>query len=554
MTNKPKLKIIPLGGIDEIGKNITVLECEGDIIVIDCGSIFPKEDMLGIDLVIPDISYLVANKEKIRGFVFTHGHEDHIGATPYVLDKVPAPIYGSSLTLALINNKLREHHIHGVDFNVVTSRQVVQLGCFSVQFIKVNHSIAGAFALAITTPAGTVVHSGDFKIDYTPPDGEVTDLSALAAVGDRGVLALMCESTNVERAGYTMSESKVAKTFHDQISTATGRVIIAMFASNVNRVQQVVDCAVQYGRKVCFVGRSMINVSTVAMELGELVIPRESILEMDDLGNYRDDQILVITTGSQGEPMSGLTRMAFSEHRKLQIKASDKVIVSSSAIPGNEVFVSRVINQLYRCGAEVIYDAMAEVHVSGHACQEELKLMHTLVRPQYFIPVHGEYRMLWQHAELAESLGRARENIILPELGQVIEMNADSLALSGVVPTGTVLVDGLGIGDVGNVVLRDRKHLSEDGLIIVAMAFDRTNGVLVSGPDVISRGFVYVRENEDIIEGIREVVRKIITSYARIEGSDWPGIKNRIKDEVRRFVFERIKRNPMILPVIVDLG
>ncbi len=554
MTNKPTLKIIPLGGIDEIGKNITVLECEGDIIVIDCGSIFPKEDMLGIDLVIPDISYLVANKEKIRGFVFTHGHEDHIGATPYVLDKVPAPVYGSNLTLALIKNKLREHHIHGIDFNVVTSRQVIKLGCFSVQFIKVNHSIAGAFALAITTPAGTVVHSGDFKIDFTPPDGEVTDLSALAAVGDRGVLALMCESTNVERAGYTMSESKVAKTFRDQISTAAGRVIIAMFASNVNRVQQVVDCAVQYGRKVCFVGRSMINVSTVAMELGELVIPRDSILEMDDLGNYRDDQILVITTGSQGEPMSGLTRMAFSEHRKLQIKSSDKVIVSSSAIPGNEVFVSRVINQLYRCGAEVIYDAMAEVHVSGHACQEELKLMHTLVRPKYFIPVHGEYRMLWQHAELAESLGRARENIILPELGQVIEMSMDSLALSGVVPTGTLLVDGLGIGDVGNVVLRDRKHLSEDGLIIVAMAFDRTNGVLVSGPDVISRGFVYVRENEDIIEGIREVVRKIITSYARIEGSDWPGIKNRIKDEVRRFVFERIKRNPMILPVIVDLG
>ena len=554
MQNKPKLKIIPLGGLDEIGKNMTVLECEGDIIVIDCGSIFPKEDMLGIDLVIPDISYLVANKDKIRGFVFTHGHEDHIGATPYVLDKIPVPIYGSNLTLALINNKLREHRVHNIVSNVMTPRQVVQIGCFSVQFIKVNHSIAGAFALAITSPAGTVVHSGDFKIDYTPTDGEVTDLSALAAVGDRGVLALLCESTNVERPGYTMSESKVGKTFHDQISTAAGRVIIAMFASNVNRVQQVVDCAIQYGRKVCFVGRSMINVSTVAMELGELVIPRDSIMEMDDLGNYRDDQILVITTGSQGEPMSGLTRMAFSEHRKLQIKAADKVIVSSSAIPGNEVFVSRVINQLYRCGAEVVYDAMAEVHVSGHACQEELKLMHTLVRPQYFIPVHGEYRMLWQHAELAESMGRARENIILPELGQVIEMNADSLAISGVVPTGTVLIDGLGIGDVGSVVLRDRKHLSEDGLIIIAMAFDRTNGVLVSGPDVISRGFVYVRENEDIIEGIREVVRKIITSYARIEGSDWPGIKNRIKDEVRRFVFERIKRNPMILPVIVDLG
>jgi ribonuclease J len=554
VTNKPKLKIIPLGGIDEIGKNMTVLECEGDIIVVDCGSIFPKEDMLGIDLVIPDISYLVANKEKIRGFVFTHGHEDHIGATPYVLDKIPVPIYGSNLTLALINNKLREHHVHNIVSNVMTSRQVVQIGCFSVQFIKVNHSIAGAFALAITSPAGTIVMTGDFKIDYTPTDGEVTDLSALAAVGERGVLALLCDSTNVEQPGYTMSESKVGKTFHDQISTATGRVLIAMFASNVNRVQQVADCAIQYGRKVCFVGRSMVNVSTVAMELGLLVIPRESILEMDDLGNYRDEQILVITTGSQGEPLSGLVRMAFSEHRKLQIKAADKIIVSSSAIPGNEVFVSRVINQLYRCGAEVVYDAMAEVHVSGHACQEELKLMHTLVRPQYFIPVHGEYRMLWQHAELAESMGRARENIILPELGQVIEMNADSLAISGVVPTGTVLIDGLGIGDVGSVVLRDRKHLSEDGLIIIAMAFDRTNGVLVSGPDVISRGFVYVRENEDIIEGIRVVVRKIITSYSRIEGSDWPGIKNRIKDEVRRFVFERIKRNPMILPVIVDLG
>lgn len=554
MASQSKLKIIPLGGIDEIGKNITVLECDGDMIVIDCGSIFPKEDMLGIDLVIPDISYLVANADKLRGFVFTHGHEDHIGATPYVLAKVPAPIFGSRLTLALIENKLREHRVTGIEAVPVESRQVIKLGCFSVQFIKVNHSIAGAFALAISCPAGTIVHSGDFKIDFTPPDGEVTDLSALAAVGDQGVLALLCESTNVERAGYTMSERKVAQTFTDQISSARGRVIIAMFASNVNRVQQVVDCAIAYGRKVCFVGRSMVNVSTVAMELGELVIPRESILEMDDLNNYRDEQILVITTGSQGEPMSGLTRMAFSEHRRLQIKASDKVIISSSPIPGNEVFVSRVINQLYRCGAEVIYEAMADVHVSGHACQEELKLMHTLVHPQYFIPVHGEYRMLWQHAELAESLGMPRGNIILPETGQVIEMNHESIALSGIVPTGTVLVDGLGIGDVGNVVLRDRKHLSQDGLIIVAMAFDRTNGVLVSGPDVISRGFVYVRENEDIIEGIRGVVRNIINSYERIEGNDWPGIKNRIKDELRRFIYEKIKRNPMILPVIVDLG
>ena len=554
MTSKSKLKIIPLGGIDEIGKNITAMECDGDLIVIDCGSTFPKEDMLGIDLVIPDISYLEANKERLRGFVFTHGHEDHIGATPYVLAKVPAPIYGSRMTMALIGNKLKEHRVNGIEMHTVEPHQVIQLGCFSIQFVRVNHSIAGAYALIITTPAGTIIHSGDFKIDYTPSEGHVTDIGALAAAGERGVMALMCESTNVERPGYSMSERKVGQTFTDQISTATGRVIIAMFASNVNRVQQVVDCALQYGRKVCFVGRSMVNVSTVAMDLGLLEIPRDSVLELDDIPNYRDDQVLVITTGSQGEPMSGLTRMAFSEHRKLQIKSSDKVIMSSSPIPGNEIYVSRVINQLYRCGAEVIYDAMADVHASGHAFQEELKLMHALVKPHYFIPVHGEYRMLWQHAELAESMGMPRENIILPENGQVIEMSSDSVALSGIVPTGTILVDGLGIGDVGNVVLRDRKHLSQDGLIIVAMAFDRTNGVLVSGPDVISRGFVYVRENEDIIDGIRGVVRNIISSYERIEGSDWPSIKNRIKDELRRFIFEKIKRNPMILPVIVDLG
>ncbi len=554
MTSKSKLKIIPLGGIDEIGKNITAFECDGDLIVVDCGSTFPKEDMLGIDLVIPDISYLDANRDRVRGYVFTHGHEDHIGATPYILSKVPAPIFGSRMTMALINNKLKEHHVTGIQMNTVEPRQVIQLGCFTIQFVRVNHSIAGAFSLIITTPAGTVIHSGDFKIDYTPSEGRVTDLGALAAAGEAGVMALMCESTNVERPGYSMSERKVAQTFIDQISTATGRVIIAMFASNVNRVQQVVNCALQYGRKICFVGRSMVNVSTVAMDLGLLEIPRDSVIELDDVPNYRDDQVLVLTTGSQGEPMSGLTRMAFSEHRKLQIKSTDKVIMSSSPIPGNEIYVARVINQLYRCGAEVIYDAMADVHASGHAFQEELKLMHALVKPEFFIPVHGEYRMLWQHAELAESMGMPRENIILPENGQVIEMSPGSVALSGIVPTGSVLVDGLGIGDVGNVVLRDRKHLSQDGLIIVAMAFDRTNGVLVSGPDVISRGFVYVRENEDIIEGIREVVRKIISSYERIEGSDWPSIKNRIKDEMRRFIFDKIKRNPMILPVIVDLG
>lgn len=554
MAKKSKLRIIPLGGVDEIGKNMTAFEYEDDILVVDCGSIFPKEDMLGIDLVIPDASYLVANKDRVRGYVFTHGHEDHIGATPYVLAEVPAPVYGTQLTLALIDLKLREHRVGGIQFNTIVPRDEVKIGQFTVKFIKVNHSISGACALAITCPAGTVVHSGDFKIDYTPVDGEVTDLSTLAAVGDAGVLCLMCESTNIERPGYTMSEKKIGEMFVSQFRNAQGRVIVAMFSSNINRLQQVVDSAIRFGRKTCFVGRSMISVSQVAMQLGELTIPNEWLVELDDLDQYRDDEILILTTGSQGEPMSGLTRMAFSEHRKLQIKPTDKVIISATPIPGNEKFVSRVIDQLYRCGAEVIYEAMAEVHVSGHACQEEIKLMHTLVRPRYFIPIHGEYRMLWQHAELAETLGMDRQNIVLPTAGQIIEMDADSLAITGTVPTGEVLVDGLGIGDVGNVVLRDRKHLSQDGLIIVAMAFDRTNGILVSGPDVISRGFVYVRENEDIIEQTRDVVRTIIASYGRIEGSDWPSIKNRIKDELHRYIYEKIKRNPMILPIIVDLG
>ena len=554
MPQAPKLRIIPLGGVAEIGKNMTAFEYEDDILVVDCGSIFPSEDMLGIDLVIPDVSYLVANKDRVRGYVFTHGHEDHIGATPYVLRQVPAPIYGTRLTLALIDIKLREHRVGGIQLNAVLPKDEVRIGQFTVKFIKVNHSIPGACALAISCPAGVVVHSGDFKIDYTPVDGEVTDLGTLAAIGERGVLALLCESTNIERPGYTMSERKIGETFVNQFRNAQGRVIVAMFASNINRLQQVVDSGIRFGRKVCFIGRSMISVSRVAMQLGELNIPDEYLLEVDDLDNYRDDEILVLTTGSQGEPMSGLTRMAFSEHRKLQIKPSDKVIISATPIPGNEKFVSRVINQLYRCGAEVIYEAMAEVHVSGHACQEEIKLMHTLVKPKYFIPVHGEYRMLWQHAELAEALGMDRQRIVLPSAGQVIEMSQNTLSIAGTVPVGEVLVDGLGIGDVGNVVLRDRKHLSQDGLIIVAMAFDRTNDVLVSGPDVISRGFVYVRENEDIIESTREVVRNIIASYGHIEGSDWPSIKNRIKDELHRFIYEKIKRNPMILPIIVDLG
>ena len=554
MAPTSKLKIISLGGVDEIGKNMTIFEYEDDILVVDCGSMFPSDDMLGIDLVIPDISYLIANKDRVRGYVFTHGHEDHIGASPYILEQVPAPIYGTRLTLSLIDIKLREHRVNGISFNTVEPKDEVQIGAFRVKFIKVNHSIPGACALVITCGAGIVVHSGDFKIDFTPVDGQVTDLGSLAETGSKGVLALLCESTNIERPGYTMSERKIGDTFVNQFRNAAGRVIVDMFASNINRMQQVIDSALHFGRKVCFVGRSMVSVSQVAMDIGELVIPPDALLEIDDLDNYPDDEILILTTGSQGEPMSGLTRMAFSEHRKLQIKQSDKVIISATPIPGNEKFVSRVINQLYRCGAEVIYEAMAEVHVSGHACQEEIKLFHTLVNPKYFIPVHGEYRMLWQHAELAESLGMPRENIVIPVMGNVIEMNHEGVAITGTIPTGEVLIDGLGIGDVGNVVLRDRKHLSQDGLIIVAMAFDRTNGILVSGPDVISRGFVYVRENEDIIESTRDIVRGIIASYEHIEGSDWASIKNRIKDELHRYIYEKIKRNPMILPIIVDLG
>jgi ribonuclease J len=552
-TEQSNLKIIPLGGVDEFGKNITAVEYGDDIIVVDCGSIFPEADMLGVDLVIPDVTYLIKNKEKIRGMFITHGHEDHIGATPYVLRQISVPLYGTKLTLALIDLKLKEHRLSGVQLNVIKPLDVVNAGSFSVQFIHVNHSIADAVSLAITCPAGTVVFSGDFKIDYTPISGGVTDLATFASLGQQGVLAFMCDSTNVERKGYTMSETRINQTFIDQFQQAKGRVFVAMFASNIHRVQMVVDSAALFGRKVCFVGRSMVNVTRVAMSIGELTIPEENMVDIDDLGNYADDEILIVTTGSQGEAMAGLTRMAYGEHRKIQIQPTDMVIISASPIPGNEKAIARVINQLYRCGANVIYGQIAEVHVSGHACQEELKLLHVLLKPKYFIPVHGEYSKLWQHAELAESLGTPSENIVIPECGQVIEMSADSLAITGVVPTGGVLVDGLGIGDVGNVVLRDRKHLSQDGLIIVVMAIDRDNGKLVSGPDIVSRGFVYVRESEDIIENARELTRFIIASYDSLDGSEWQSMKNRIKDELHSYIFEKIKRNPMILPIIMEI-
>ena len=547
-----RLRIVALGGVDEIGKNMYVFEYEDDIIVVDCGSIFPKEDMLGVDLVIPDISYLMDKRDRIRGYLFTHGHEDHIGATPYILRQAPAPVYGTKLTMALVDLKLKEYRVDNIPMHVVKPRDTVQLGKFVCQFIHVSHSIAGACAIAITCPAGTVIHSGDFKVDYTPFDGQVIDLQAFAEYGERGVMAFLCESTNVERKGYTMSELMVGATFEDKFAVAQGRVIVAMFASNIHRMQMIIETAIRYGRRVCFIGRSMVNVSRVAMSIGELRIPEGYLIDMDVLDDYPDNEILVLTTGSQGEPMAGLTRMAYAEHRKLQIRQSDMVIISATPIPGNEKFISRVINQLYRLGAQVVYSAMADVHVSGHACQEELKLLHALIRPKYFIPIHGEYRMMWQHAILAESMGVPSQNIVIPELGQVIEMNENVFALGEQVPVGGVLVDGLGVGDVGNVVLRDRKHLSQDGLLIIVMAINRDEETLVSGPDIVSRGFIYVQENEDIIDRTQELVREILSKNS-LAGENWPELKNIIKDEVHRFIFEKIKRNPMILPIILDV-
>lgn len=547
-----KLRIIPLGGLGEIGKNMTAIEYEDDIVVVDCGSIFPRQDMLGIDLVIPDITYLTRNRERVRAYLITHGHEDHIGALPYVFPHVPAPIYGTKLTCALIRGKLAEHNIGNTQLNVIKPRDTIEVGAFSVQFIKVSHSIAGAVAMAITCPAGTVVMTGDFKVDYTPIDGEVTDLTSFASWGERGVLALMADSTNVERPGYTMSEKKIGETFHSLFKDAKGRIIIAMFASNLHRIQQVVDNCIQFGRKICFVGRSMVNVTRLAMEIGELKIPQDVYIEIGDLDCYNDDEIVVLTTGSQGEPMSGLTRMANSEHRKLQIRQGDTVIISATPIPGNEIMVSRIIDQLYRCGANVIYNRIADVHVSGHACQEELKLIHTLVKPKYFIPVHGEYRMLQRHAQMAVEMGMPQDHAIILELGQALELSQDEASITGPIPTGTVMVDGLGVGDVGNVVLRDRKHLSQDGLIIVVVGVSRQTGQVTSGPELISRGFVYVRENEELISGARNVAMGVLQRFDHIQQSDWTAIKNGIKDEMHNYLFNLIKRNPMILPIIME--
>lgn len=554
MSRKPyKLKIIPLGGLGEVGKNITIIEYGNDIIVIDCGLIFPEDEMLGIDVVIPDISYLLKNKERVRAIVLTHGHEDHIGALPYVLKKINVPVYGTKLTLGLVENKLREHNMNNVKLNKIDSGDLIEIGCFKIEFIKTNHSIPDSVALAVHTPVGIIVHTGDFKIDYTPINDEAIDLRKFAEIGNKGVLALLADSTNVERPGYTMSERTVGDTFNDIFSKAKHRIIVATFAFNVYRIQQIIDSAVLFNRKVVVSGRSMINVIGVATELGYLSIPDGTLIDVNEMDKYPYDKIIVITTGSQGEPMSALARMAYSEHRKIELVPGDLVVISATPIPGNEKTVSRVINQLMEKGVNVIYESLADVHVSGHACQEELKLIHALVKPKYFIPVHGEYRHLRRHAQLAEDLGMPKENIFVGKNGTTIEFTRNSCSFGPKVSAGNILVDGLGIGDVGNIVLRDRKHLSEDGLIVIVVTISKEDGKVIAGPDIISRGFVYVRESEDLMGEARDVVREVLKECEKNHITDWATLKSSIRDALRGFLYEKIKRNPMILPIIMEV-
>ena len=551
---RKKLKVIPLGGLQEIGKNMTVFEYGEDIIVVDCGLAFPEDEMLGIDLVIPDVSYLIKNKDKVKGIILTHGHEDHIGAVPYVLKELNVPVYGTRLTLGLLEYKLEEHNLlNKVNIQTITQGQTIELGAFKVEFIRSTHSIADTVALAIHTPIGVVVHTSDFKIDYTPIEGEPMDLARLAELGKKGVLLLMCESTNVERPGYTMSERTVGDAFEEIFAKAENRILVATFASNVHRVQQVINASIKYNRKVAICGRSMVNVANAALKLEYLHVPEDLIIEIDHIDRYKPEELVIITTGSQGEPMSALSRMAASEHKKVAIVPGDLVIISAKPIPGNEKLVSRVINDLFKIGADVIYEDLADIHVSGHACQEELKLIHNLVKPKFFMPVHGEYRHLKQHANLAHKLGMSDENIFIMDIGKVLEMTVDSAKINGSVPSGKVLVDGLGVGDVGNIVLRDRKHLSEDGLIIVVLTMDSTTGLIVAGPDIISRGFVYVRENEDLIDNVREVIKNALLKCEEKKKNDWTGKKNMIKETLRDYVYEKTKRKPMILPIIMEI-
>lgn len=550
---RAKIKIIPLGGINEIGKNITAIEYKEDIVIIDCGLKFPDDDMFGIDIVIPDISYLLKNSEKIKGIFLTHGHEDHIGALPYVLKQLNVPVYGTKLTLGIIETKLKEHGLLGsTELVRVKPKDIIKLSSVSVEFIKTNHSIADSVAIAIHTPLGVVLHTGDFKIDYTPIDGEMMDFARLAEIGRKGVLVMMADSTNVEKVGYTMTEKVVGETFDRLFGKANGRIIVATFASNVHRIQQIITAAQKYEKKVAVSGRSMENIVQVAIELGYLEVGKDVLVPVDQIGKYPNDKIVVITTGSQGEPMSALARMAASEHRKISIVPGDTVIISATPIPGNEKFVSKVINQLFKKGAEVIYDSVEKIHVSGHACQEELKLMHALVKPKFFIPVHGEYRHLKKHGELAMELGLPEKNLVICENGDVIELTRNYIKKNGSVTSGQVFVDGLGVGDVGNIVLRDRKHLSQDGILTVVVTIEKQTGKVVSGPDIISRGFVYVRESEGLMDEAREIVKSVLKDCEERQIMDWATLKSKMRDELREFLYEKTKRKPMILPIIME--
>ena len=552
---KGKLKIIPLGGLHEVGKNITVFEYEDEIIVVDCGLSFPEDDMLGIDLVIPDITYLQKNVDKIKGLIITHGHEDHIGSVPYLLKQINIPVYAPRLAMGLIRNKLEEHKIlRSSKLIEVMQGETITLGKnFKVEFIRSTHSIPDSVMLAIKTPVGTILHTGDFKVDYTPIDGKIMDLGRIAELGNEGILALMSDSTNAERKGFTMSESSIGPVFDNLFDGCTKRIVVATFASNVHRVQQIVNSAVKYKRKIAVCGRSMINMINTARELGYIDCPEDLFIDIDMMSTYNDEQLVIITTGSQGETMSALTRMAAGDHRKVKITPNDLVIISANPIPGNEKLVSKVIDDLMQIGAEVVYSALADVHVSGHACQEEQKLIFALAKPKFFIPVHGEYRQLIAHAETAQSMGIPSKNIVLMENGRVVELSEDEIKLAGMVPNGRVLVDGLGVGDVGNIVLRDRQHLSQDGLIVIVLTMDSSTGEVVAGPDVISRGFVYVRESENLMDEVKSVVRHEIKKCEEKEIRDWSTIKSTVRENLRDYIFVKTKRNPMIIPIIMEV-
>lgn len=550
---RAKIKIIPLGGINEIGKNITAIEYKEDIIIIDCGLKFPDDDMFGIDIVIPDVSYLIKNAEKIKGIFLTHGHEDHIGALPYVLKQLNVPVYGTKLTLGIVETKLKEHGLlASTEIIRVKPKDIIKLESTSVEFIKTNHSIADSVAIAIHTPLGVVFHTGDFKVDYTPIDGEMMDFGRLAELGRKGVLVMMADSTNVERPGYTLTERVVGEAFLRLFNKASGRIIVATFASNVHRIQQIITAAEAYEKKVAVSGRSMENIVQVAIELGYLTIGEDVLIPVDQISKYPNEKVVIITTGSQGEPMSALARMAASEHRKINVVPGDTVIISATPIPGNEKLVSKVVNQLFKKGAEVIYDSLEKIHVSGHGCQEELKLMHSLIRPRFFIPVHGEYRHLKRHGELAMELGLSEKNLLIPENGDVIEVARNYIKKNGTVASGQVFVDGLGVGDVGNIVLRDRKHLSQDGILTIVVTMEKQTGKVVSGPDIISRGFVYVRESEGLIDEAREIVKSVLRDCEERKITDWATLKSKMRDEIREFLYEKTKRKPMILPIIME--